>query len=1806
MIGMTRKNEISFMTGSNRSIIRLKLISVLLMAVVLGACVPQIKSNSNRSKSRLGSTTDTNPKNTDSNPTPVATVNSTSLYWYDQGAQLQDLTIDASNLRTIRLRGNSIEQFLAIRGTTQRYCLVASFSGTAFSQLRARVVPEFVSGEYRMRVDFPDQSINSSFCGDTSGMSTFSPATLCPSCNTLLTANSVRLFASDGTNTTSQVGVSEPPFLSLNGLFLRVNPLNNTNNQNTCTDQACGAQGYDCCLQNQCVVNGQTQPQVNTSSVEYLIAEQEKLSNPLAYLNYPQLYFICSNTPTPTPTPTPTSDSVQAAKDRLKSLGNQYLCLKCDTTNGENPSASFCGASGIELSYGETLTFTSCTYSSVTDSVANLCGCQPDTPNCPGYSLVMQSNQMGQATDFTCSLPAPDAQPTPFQELSIQVPSRSVPHRFFDSDTGEAVDELSTASANGHSPEGTEFLYLDPATQLLPQNGDFNMNSLTGQFSVDLSGAYPAKVINVEFDETYILSATSGYYTPCPSCAVDSWFNLFRPHPASQMGRGVQPIGFTTSRNNAGTNLTYGNYEDNIFSRACFVPPTMLPFAHKGESSVQQQRLNRLKTQAAMYINGYQRDWFGFNKGALIGSFDGVSWFAIGKGRRIRAKSSKLFLALNGMYGDLAAPTNINVHIVQDEGIATAAEHDYDPDLPWNHVNQTEAATCRKFHQCEVDRDCISQLGWEYVCARTSSLKTLWPRFNNNAEEQLGDGYTYNGIQLLTNAELPGDSLKRCVYRGRGAPCRKNIQNFSNEQNRRIYSCAPNFYCADIQSNHFNSEVARFAADFDNLLQATNHRYGHDALHLGRPLSYLGDSKSLDSDIQTNITYNANNAMGSGETFGNDLGLCLPGKDPTETNTFDAQNSRDALERTDYISQVGTCNSGATHSDTTVSALNSRLLACPLIDQDGNYAHFNYTQTSADGDLTTQFINSSTGFFDFNEGLRQLRSQNSCGGESTHTSTVDSFDGSYLSAFKSVESAPLSTIPSNIFSETLAKDACLRRAGSPCHTDLDCSPNALHESVASVITSQYFGSNKWEQSYWQESLVCAQGEREPRVTDDDYSTAAASWDMSQNRCCREIGFDLTVASQNENSADAQTQSLDTSALAVYSFNSDNRYSRYSILPYFNISTNPYNAGTEAEAYADWEAKTLISGFMKFPPPRVPALANDTLARPYQWKTLSATAQKTCCGGGYIRKFADGTHDWSQTNRFQYDISQFKCLNYPNKMAQAIPSFFAPALTDSTFPTQTEQWAIEVDKACQDPSREAESGGCLQHQYAETSGEEQLGPSDYTDSDFPDDLYGIDTIGVEAYTEDNTNFTIRAIESTLNDPFSPYLPVDALFHPQAPDPINLAAHADKDGSASDIKFFLPAYVNGIQNLVYIVLERGVDGVTANVPCYCDISGLPITQAINPPGIPQCNPVLATDPTTCTVTYESSNNTLLIHNGFHENGDTLPSGFTMGYRTLGSNFLDGMDLFPAVEDDATTSNHIEYRSNDYSAAQNGYYQHKYTKPGNDLYYLTKLARFELAGIPQIYFEPIRCNDDREQLVPGFFNSSTWAQFMDSDDTFNLSDFTVNAMAEGTLKESLLADENDNVGNNDQDDRYLAGQNEIATDAIFSSETLTCCVPLNTETTGSMSNCCSSHWTPTDGTSANNPASASRGICKLPNGADLNLYYNPFVSGEYLRKDMPVTFEDQDFDPYTGEPLISTNIKLIQIGAQVCASGSTRYGAAFGNFNGKPIPRDGYFETNSGDYTVYSLLDSYADQDATGYAGSFQFSQGFRWNHHIYCAP
>ena len=166
-------------------------------------------------------------------------------------------------------------------------------------------------------------------------------------------------------------------------------------------------------------------------------------------------------------------------------------------------------------------------------------------------------------------------------------------------------------------------------------------------------------------------------------------------------------------------------------------------------------------------MNGYKKDWYGFNLGALIGSFDGVNWFAAGGGRRVRATSNKLFLAINYPFSDMPSPTNISASVIQDNGV-NASDYDFDPNLSAKDARRDSGASCQKFHQCENDADCVTQLGWEYMCADVSNHRSYVPRFDFNAlekseEDNLRSSISFNRI-LHEVAFLKGQ--ENAVYTG--------------------------------------------------------------------------------------------------------------------------------------------------------------------------------------------------------------------------------------------------------------------------------------------------------------------------------------------------------------------------------------------------------------------------------------------------------------------------------------------------------------------------------------------------------------------------------------------------------------------------------------------------------------------------------------------------------------------------------------------------------------------------------------------------------------------------------------------------------------------------------------------------------------------------------------------------------------------------------------------------------------------------------------------------------------------------------
>ena len=138
--------------------------------------------------------------------------------------------------------------------------------------------------------------------------------------------------------------------------------------------------------------------------------------------------------------------------------------------------------------------------------------------------------------------------------------------------------------------------------------------------------------------------------------------------------------------------------------------------------------------------------------------------------------------------------------------------------------------------------------------------------------------------------------------------------------------------------------------------------------------------------------------------------------------------------------------------------------------------------------------------------------------------------------------------------------------------------------------------------------------------------------MTKNRCCREVGKDITMYTQykRENSnpdlVPEQGTGNDDLSSDTFPYNSPSsigRYSRYSLVDLVNVeSTND----ATPDAYHQL--------------PIIESLADGTPDTPkqFQWKTIHETARRSCCGGGWIRKFADDTNDWTQNPRINFDIS----------------------------------------------------------------------------------------------------------------------------------------------------------------------------------------------------------------------------------------------------------------------------------------------------------------------------------------------------------------------------------------------------------------------------------------------------------------------------------------------------------------------------------------------------------------------------------------
>lgn len=1707
---------------------------LILIAFLMASCVP-----SSPSKKRKKSSTDVGVKKSGGTTTLPNFESGESLYWYSGTKVEGTITLNENTNTVIYIRGKELHDFLNIGSNfSLSYCMVASYSSSAAqSHLKFRAVPisfnNITNGtnEKLLRIDIPEKSINSTVCDAVGGNepvfinsngvlgapvtdvnSAFSLDELCPSCSGIIPSTSINLYLS-GNGNISASDLVPTTGLDLRSLGLRVDVKNNsTEETSSCTNTGCSAKGFDCCSDGQCVNDAEEKPNASSES-DYAQALADIGINPANFINYPNVFFICSSNQVvePTPTPLPDASAVAAAK-LLKDIAD-FNCLE----GAKESPANYlnCSPGSDETSFKNTRA-----------DVWSRCGCQadpfptePSNPQCPDFGLEAIRDISQNITNIVCYIPPLVTDPTPFQNLSLNLPSRSAPHRFYDS-AGNSVDDISTLLniVPAVVQEGIEFSYLDEVGKTDPISGAFNMNSILGQFKVNLSRAIPAKTLLVELDQTYIIAAVNGYSTPCPQCANDAWFTNFSAHPQTTGGNGLSWTGYSTNRRNFQGNLTNGNFEDTIFGRACWLPPTMIPFSHKKNSDVKAQRRNRLATQAAYYSNGYQRDWFGFNKGALIGSFDGVTWFAIGNGRRVTSSSTKLFLAINAPFADLAEPSSVLVNIITDNGNNTAPSFDWDPSLPPNHSDQNQGATCQYHHQCNVDSDCVAKLGWEYVCADTSRYKTKWPKFSSNANETANEEFTNGTFANILQGNRPPGSSNKCVYRGAGAPCKQDYTSNLNSADAELFTCAPNFYCSSLTSSDFNKEVVRSPNLIESII------FGQEANILGRPMSYLRGNSSLNDEIKSNIEHNATiftSQVG-------DWGICRPGKrlhqDPSEQH----QNS-DSSSRTDYINQISSCNSNATGS--------SRVQACPVFETAA-------TAITEVGNYLIDFSSST---------LAKKSEQNQCGAESQKVQGINT-----VSTFEQIEAGTLVSV-NNLLNQTVVKDACLRRAGAVCHTNLDCSPSTLHAEQASFFGLDYFGNTEAEKKYWEESLICGQAQEQPYITSTEYF----DYDITKNKCCRAVGNDFTMYTEGDavlipdlgiDNANLVTDRLPSNDPAA-----DGRYSRFAV-------ATPQRNG---------------NGALAGPVAETPTISASTTPKAFQWKTFNDTGKKNCCGGGWVRKFADGTTDWSNANRLQLDVTKLSCLNYKNELVFKKPN-----------EVNAFNFNQDLNYVCRAPG----DGGCIQNEIPIATGFEITYPSDVGA-----------LIGSINTTPSVPPAPGAACEQTMNVD-GPYIP---RYYNNTGDEIYLSTDQCRNylqapiDNKFGISLYLPTYIgtnantpSATNNIVDVIVHFmttngalvGSASLTNASPAgACVMPTSPSNSGLlgNPfvPGVNDGFYCLGNDPITGAT---------IIHLAANPNAPAAAlwdyAGIEIRYETLQSeNYnhltLPTCDATPGVAGTTRCDNGME--------------------PGNSLYYLTKLARLELLGVPQIFYEPLYCNSNRSKMVGGIFDTTDETRLAFDAISFDY-DPAKNGQSLEQIYTSAVTGTDDSATDTALDENIASGshpngkitfQNNVSLPQVFSGHEFKCCIELGEKTT-EAAKCCSS-FAATDGSDT---------VCKLPSRTNLNVYFNKFISSEGIGEERPGGgLTESDFVPLTGEPKISISVnnKLIALGMAYCASGQTRKGASFGFFYGEPN-NGSFIQTNQSedDSKRFSILDSTNDIDLDNDSGFPQFQQGLRWDHQFYC--
>lgn len=813
--------------------------------------------------------------------------------------------------------------------------------------------------------------------------------------------------------------------------------------------------------------------------------------------------------------------------------------------------------------------------------------CQCSGINCNIKPIYQSASD--NIVNFECIYPTQNDDTPPVNQ-TVYVSNKNAPHRYYDVNGVNYDMDFDRAPPQ----EGIEFRY-DNNDTLKPNNNTCSsgecyvgFNEIYGNFdSKTTRTALPAKRVRVKKDTTYDIITVNGVYSSCPTCGTDYYNSLQRIFPNSfgNAGGGYDPDVINSSRINSTGQL---RADDLLFGRACFVPATMIPWTHSIKSSVRDQRRSRLAAQHFLFANGYQKDWYGFDYGSLIGSFDGVTWFSIGSQRRIKAKGRHLYLAINSYFHDLNTDNSYHVNITEYSPFSA-------PALP-EHDTQSDGAQCQQSHFCSKDDDCFRQLGYEYTCQNINEIMTSWPVFDQSGNETINSLFT----SLASVVGGSNGQNKRCVYRGRGAPCINNLLSlpsltesdiFNGTKNVGHLSCSSNNACTPLSYSRFNNRIARFAntpgaQNLQGVVSPEGDTVGHASKIIGRPYDYNG--KNL-------VNPNAHSALFNTKVSA----LCTPGADLTLASTTSDLNARipaTPIGKSDKLYGVGATLAGnAGHW--------KYLSACPATDESG------YSLHQYDLNLTSPFL-------------------------LTHT-TTQNMSSNLLDIIPLINQKIFSSESSafedkKVTSVGYQRNACLRAPGASCFSDLECAPSSLIGDKFRSASNLASFLNQAEINFWKEDLVCGN----PNFKYLGNNIVNNDFDILDNKCCRETGKTLTVFTQTDTSDykwcegnQVQVAGLNTTV------NDKDRYSRVHTV--FDSMT--CNIGD-------------ISSSKKF------ALSVAKNGDPYvnlnqilgQYKTLDTLNSRTCCTKNWVRSFHPtngGGHKFERTKTQTIDKTIFKYVSW---------------------------------------------------------------------------------------------------------------------------------------------------------------------------------------------------------------------------------------------------------------------------------------------------------------------------------------------------------------------------------------------------------------------------------------------------------------------------------------------------------------------------------------------------------------------------------